>query len=128
MLISQHSCMCPPIPGFRGALIASRSDEHRAGDAAFGDDPGRWPLPPAPRRTNCGCARSPQAGRAATAAPSPTWTALRGCSAAGRWPRWRTARRASFLRQLGWHDRARGWDGRALALAGIGPRRPAPTP
>jgi hypothetical protein len=22
------------------------------------------------------------------------------------------------LRQLGWHDRARGWDGRALALAG----------
>src|SRR5919204_531052 len=25
---------------------------------------------------------------------------------------------ASFLRQLGWHDEARGWDGRALALAG----------
>ncbi len=29
--------------------------------------------------------------------------------------------RASFLRQLGWHDRARGWDGRALALAGSDP-------
>ena len=26
--------------------------------------------------------------------------------------------RASFLRQLGWHDRARRWDGRASALAG----------
>ena len=29
--------------------------------------------------------------------------------------------RASFLRQLGWHDRARGWDGRAIALAGSDP-------
>ena len=28
---------------------------------------------------------------------------------------------ASFLRQLGWHDRARGWDGRALAVAGDDP-------
>jgi hypothetical protein len=26
--------------------------------------------------------------------------------------------RASFLRQLGWHDRARRWDGLAMALAG----------
>jgi tetratricopeptide (TPR) repeat protein len=26
--------------------------------------------------------------------------------------------RASFLRQLGWHDRARRWDGRAMAIAG----------
>ena len=25
---------------------------------------------------------------------------------------------ASFLRQLGWHEKARGWDGRALAAAG----------
>jgi hypothetical protein len=29
--------------------------------------------------------------------------------------------RASFLRQLGWHDRARGWDGLAIALAGSDP-------
>ena len=28
---------------------------------------------------------------------------------------------ASFLRQLGWHDKARGWDGRALAVAGGDP-------
>ena len=28
---------------------------------------------------------------------------------------------ASFLRQLGWHALARGWDGRALALAGTDP-------
>ena len=28
---------------------------------------------------------------------------------------------ASFLRQLGWHTLARGWDGRALALAGTDP-------
>jgi hypothetical protein len=29
--------------------------------------------------------------------------------------------RASFLRQLGWHDRARRWDGRAIVLAGSDP-------
>jgi hypothetical protein len=29
--------------------------------------------------------------------------------------------RASFLRQLGWHDRARRWDGRAMAMAGSDP-------
>jgi hypothetical protein len=29
--------------------------------------------------------------------------------------------RASFLRQLGWHDRARRWDGQAMAMAGSDP-------
>lgn len=32
---------------------------------------------------------------------------------------------ASFLRQLGWHELARGWDGRALALAGADPEATA---
>ena len=35
--------------------------------------------------------------------------------------------RASFLRQLGWHDRARAWDGRASALARCRPRGAVPT-
>lgn len=30
--------------------------------------------------------------------------------------------RGSLLRQLGWHGRARGWDGRALVLAGADPQ------
>src|ERR1700729_1625767 len=90
--------------------------------AAFGDQPGCWPL------------------RAATAA-KPRW---RRAVAAGGQARYGSAYRdlavlrrgatsgrlvtpfvslahstqGSFLRQLGWHARARGWDGRALALAG----------
>lgn len=85
-------------------------------NVAFGDDPGRWPLPPA-------------------AAPRELW--LRAVAAGGQ-GRYANARadlaelyrgkgplrslahstQASFLRQLGWHARARRWDGRALALAG----------
>lgn len=85
-------------------------------NAAFGDDPGRWPLP---------CAATPRG----------LW--LRAVAAGGQ-GRYASARadlaklyrsaspecalahstEASFLRQLGWHTRARRWDGRALTLAG----------
>ena len=76
------------------------------GNAAFGDDPGRWPLPPRPRRTSCGCARSSPAARAATRAPSPTSPP---CSAQRVGPLASLAHstQASFLRQLGWHTAAR---------------------
>ncbi|WP_326547793.1 hypothetical protein QGN32_06435 [Mycolicibacterium sp. ND9-15] len=87
-------------------------------NAAFGDDPGRWPLP---------CA----------ATPRELW--LRAVAAGGQ-GRYASARadlakvyrsaaperalahstEASFLRQLGWHTQARRWDGRALVLAGPG--------
>jgi hypothetical protein len=84
--------------------------------AAFGADPGRWPLPPA-------------------ASPADRW--LRAVAAGGQ-GRYGSAladladvcrsrsgpvvslahsTRASFLRQLGGHHHARYWDGRALALA-----------
>lgn len=88
---------------------------------AFGDDPGRWPLPPA-------------------SAPSELW--LRAVAAGGQ-GRYGSAiadldticrmqrtgplvslahsTRASFWRQLGWHVRARPWDGRAMAQAGSDP-------
>jgi hypothetical protein len=89
-------------------------------NAAFGDDPGRWPLP-------------------AATAPHELW--LRAVAAGGqgrygsaladlsllcRGPRGPVvslahSTRASFLRQLGWHDGARTWDGRALAIAGCDP-------
>jgi tetratricopeptide (TPR) repeat protein len=88
-------------------------------NAAFGDDPRRWPLPPA-------------------STPHELW--LRAVAAGGQ-GRYGSAManlagllqhddplaslahstRASFMRQLGWHDRARRWDGRAMALAGSDP-------
>ncbi|AKS35601.1 hypothetical protein [Mycolicibacterium goodii] len=89
-------------------------------DAAFGDDPGRWPLPSA-------------------STPHQRW--LRAVAAGGQ-GRYNCAlteldhiirtqsgslvslahsTRASFLRQLGWHDRARGADGLAWAHRGTDP-------
>jgi hypothetical protein len=87
-------------------------------NAAFGDAPNLWPLPQA-------------------STPHELWLRAVAAGGQGRYGNamadlddlCRTQRRgplvslahstrASFLRQLGWHDRARGWDGRALALAG----------
>jgi len=87
-------------------------------NAAFGDAPNLWPLPPA-------------------STPHELWFRAVAAGGQGRYGKaiadlddlCRTQRRgplaslahstrASFLRQLGWHDRARGWDGRALAMAG----------
>lgn len=85
-------------------------------NAAFGADPGRWPLPRAttPRELwlravaaggqgRYACARADLAKLYRSAGPE--------CALAH-------STEASFLRQLGWHTRARRWDGRALALAG----------
>ena len=43
---------------------------------------------------------------------------LRRSVPAGRLASLAHSTQGSFLRQLGWHTLARGWDGRALALAG----------
>ena len=69
--------------------------------AAFGDDPGRWPLPAARRVPDQWC-------RAV---------------AAGGQGRYATARAGlvEVLRQLGWHSRAAGLDGLAWARAGRDP-------
>jgi hypothetical protein len=85
--------------------------------AAFGVEPGRWPLP---------AARTAQQAwwRAVAAGGQGRYgTALADLAALRREPGtslWSLAAstRASFLRQLGWHALARGWDGRAVALAG----------
>jgi hypothetical protein len=86
--------------------------------AAFGNQPGRWPLPTArtPRQLwlravaaggqgRYGSARSDLA-RLLRSAPGDRLASLAHST------------RGSFLRQLGWHTLARGWDGRGLALAG----------
>ena len=90
-------------------------------NAAFGDDPGRWPLPAAttPHELWLRAVVAGGQGRYGSAL----------ADLAGRAPRRRGgplvslahSTRASFLRQLGWHDRARTWDGRASALAGADP-------
>jgi hypothetical protein len=88
------------------------------GAAAFGDDPGRWPLPTA-------------------TTPEELWLRAVACGGQGRYGSAladleslaRIAQghplgslglstRASFLRQLGGHVPARTWDGRAWASAG----------
>jgi tetratricopeptide (TPR) repeat protein len=87
-------------------------------NAAFGDDPGRWPLPAAttPRQLWLRAVVAGGQGRYASALAD-----LAGvCRLQRSGPVVSLAHstRASFLRQLGWHARARKWDGRASALAG----------
>lgn len=86
--------------------------------AAFGDDPGRWPLPAAttPMQTWQRAVAAGGQGRYASG--------FADLDAVGRAPRAGSvaslalSTKASFLRQLGRHVDARPWDGRALALAG----------
>ena len=89
-------------------------------NAAFGDDPGRWPLPAAttPRQLWLRAVAAGGQGRYSSALAD--LAALRR-EPAGPLVSLAHSTRASFLRQLGWHDRARAWDGRASALAGTDP-------
>jgi hypothetical protein len=87
-------------------------------NAAFGDAPNLWPLPPActPHELWLRAVAAGGQGRYGNAIAD-----LDGlCRTLRRGPFVSLAHstRASFLRQLGWPERARGWDGRALALAG----------
>src|SRR6478752_8429430 len=86
-------------------------------NAAFGDDPGRWPLPAATTPYELWLRAVAAGGQGRYG------NALADLAAVRRGPRGPLvslahSTRASFLRQLGWHERARGWDGRALSMAG----------
>jgi hypothetical protein len=89
--------------------------------AAFGDQPGSWPLPSAttPRQLWLRAVAAGGQGRYAHAFAD--LAVLRGRVPAGPLASLAHSTQASFLRQLGWHTLARGWDGRALALAGSDP-------
>src|SRR5579875_2744172 len=93
--------------------------------AAFGDEPGRWPLPTA-RTPQQLWLRSIAAGGQGRygSARSDLATLLR-LVPAGRLASLAHSTQGSFLRQLGWHGLARGWDGRASALAGDDPEAAA---
>ena len=87
-------------------------------NAAFGDDPQRWPLPQAstPHELWLRAVAAGGQGRYGSAMAD-----LAGvCRLQRDFPLVSLAHStlASFLRQLGWHDRARRWDGLAMALAG----------
>jgi len=90
-------------------------------DAAFGDAPNLWPLPAAstPHELWLRAVAAGGQGRYGNAIADLDEL----CRTEHRGPLASLAHstRASFLRQLGWHNRARGWDGRALALAGSDP-------
>ena len=84
-------------------------------DAAFGADPGRWPLPPSasPEERWLRAVAAGGQGRYGTARADLS-ALLRG---GGRLSALASATLASFLRQQGWHEQAARWDGRAFAHA-----------
>ncbi len=88
-------------------------------NAAFGDDPRRWPLPPAstPHELWLRAVAAGGQGRYGSAMADLAGLLQRDDPLASL----AHSTRASFLRQLGWHDRARRWDGRAMAMAGSDP-------
>lgn len=89
--------------------------------AAFGLDPGRWPLPSArgPQQLWLRAVAAGGLGRYASANAALT-DLLRDCPDP-RLTSLALSTRASFLRQLGWHWSAHDWDGRAWAVADAGP-------
>src|SRR5436190_9957444 len=87
-------------------------------DAAFGAEPGLWPLPAAVTPHELWLRAVAAGGQGRYGSAVADLDALRLRQRSGPLVSLAHSTRASFLRQLGWHDRARGWDGRALALAG----------
>lgn len=88
-------------------------------NSAFGTDPGRWPLPSASTGDEHWFRAVAAGGQGRYAAARAELDAV--ASAGGPIASLASSTRASFLRQLGWHAAARGWDGRALAAAGRDP-------
>lgn len=86
--------------------------------AAFGDRPAAWPLPAATTPTQLWLRAVASGGQGRYGSAYRDLAELRRSSGAGRWVSLAHSTKGSFLRQLGWHALARGWDGRALALAG----------
>ncbi|MGZ4514219.1 MAG: hypothetical protein ACXVX7_11555 [Mycobacterium sp.] len=89
--------------------------------AAFGDQPGTWPLPTAVTPDELWLRAVAAGGQGRYGSAYRDLAALRRNAPAGRLASLSHSTQGSFLRQLGWHTSARGWDGRALALAGADP-------
>ncbi|OAN34454.1 hypothetical protein [Mycolicibacterium iranicum] len=85
--------------------------------AAFGSNPGAWPLPPADNARELWLRAVVAGGQGHYAGALADLDRLRHCAVSDSLASLASSTRASFLRQLGWHDLARRWDGRAAALA-----------
>ncbi|WP_442931532.1 hypothetical protein [Mycobacterium sp. 050128] len=93
----------------------------RLAAAAFGDQPALWPLPAARTPSELWLRAVAAGGQGRYGSAYRDLAVLRRDRPAGRLVSLAHSTQGSFLRQLGWHARARGWDGRALALAGADP-------
>ena len=85
--------------------------------AAFGDDPGRWPLPVARAPYERWLRAVAAGGQGHYGIASAELAALRRDVRSGPLASLAYSTQASFLRQLGGHVEARHWDGRAAATA-----------
>ena len=95
--------------GQRSAVLAA---------AAFGDDPGRWPLPAAETSHDLWLRAVAAGGQGRYGCAHADLSTLRRRVSTGSLASLAHSTCGSFLRQLGGHADARRWDGRALALAG----------
>jgi hypothetical protein len=86
--------------------------------AAFGNEPGTWPLPTASTPHQLWLRAVASGGQGRYGSAHGDLAALRRAPATPRLVSLAHSTQGSLLRQLGWHTLARGWDGRALALAG----------
>lgn len=87
-------------------------------DAAFGADPGRWPLPSATTPHERWLRAVAAGGQGRYGCALAEISAILRCRDAGPLVSLAHSTRASFLRQLGGHARARAADGQALARCG----------
>lgn len=90
-------------------------------ETAFGEDPSRWPLPPPLSPEQLWFRSVAAGGQGRYSAARADLITLHRLHPTGRLVSLAYSTYASFLRQLGWHELARGWDGRALAV--VGPAR-----
>ena len=88
--------------------------------AAFGSTPGRWPLPAADDAVDLWLRAVAAGGQGRYAAARADLAAVLRQQRTGPLASLALSTRASFLRQLGWHDLARRWDGAALAVEAHG--------
>ncbi|MEV0670889.1 hypothetical protein [Mycobacterium sp. NPDC050441] len=87
-------------------------------DAAFGADPGRWPLPSATTPHERWLRAVAAGGQGRYACALTDLAEILRCQHSGPLVSLAHSTRASFLRQLGGHTRARGADGQAWAHRG----------
>lgn len=86
-------------------------------DAAFGTDPGRWPLPVARGATELWLRAVAAGGQGRYAAARADLAEILRRAPPAPLASTALSTRASFLRQVGWHWLAHRWDGEALSVS-----------